>query len=1496
MLHKYGIKPDEIFNAIGEALVVIDNEMSIISVNRSYSELFGISPAETIGVVIRDLIDEQWNVPEICTLLEKSISIKEPFSDFLLKKKFTNLGYRVFLFKGHPFTSDRGEDYYLLSIEDITEKHKLLSELKETGTEYRETARDNSRNDESNLCKEILEFIPVGVVITDSNNEIQRINKSFTELTGISEEKVRSNKKRESIIDLLSEDEKRIEKTGNLYAGKGDAARLSSDYELMINENGKSRFFSVKQNPMFDFSGKVIGTIDIWQDITETKKVEKLFREKEQEYKTLTENIPEVIARFDRKLRHTFINDYGAKVYGIAKERIIGKTNAELGMPADKIDYWGRNFEEVFRTGKQKTINFDFKSPKLGYLYFSSILVPELNEKHETVSVLAITRDITEVRVTEDTLRSTLESISDGFFSIDKNWLFVYINSQAERLLNCRREEIIGKNIWDVFPMVNGTILESEFRRAQNGETRDFEYQFDSSEKIYHNRCFPRMDGGISVFLVDITERKRAERVFRQTENRLRVIYQSGMLGLFYWNTDGFITDANDKFLDMLGYTRQDLAFANVLWTQLTPSEYHAADEQGLAEIKETGVEKPYEKEFFRKDGTRIPVIIGAATYDDAHCEGIAFVVDISERKQIEKDIKKSEERFRAFVTASSDAIYRVSPDWKVMRMLRGRNFITDTDKPNSHWMNEYVLKDDQSKVQSAINEAVNKRGIYKLEHRVLRVDGSIGWTSSRAIPMIDENGEITEWFGTASDITERKRLEVQLRKERDLLEAIIETIPVMITVYDPQLKEIRVNRALEQITGWTNEDARKSNLMELVYPDTEYRSKVAEFMISLAPGFRDFIMSGKDREAIESSWANVRLPDGRQVGIGIDNRERKRDERELQISAERFRRITSSNIIGITMGDMDGNLIYANDYFLDVIGYNRESVVVNNISMLRQTPAEYLYLIDKANEELRKKGSALPYEKEMYRRDGSRIWVLIASMVLPGLGDMIFSFVLDISVRKKALEETQARKAEIEAILSSFPDGYVVYNRDATIRMFNNVARNILKYPQEIERSSSRRRIDFLKLSKINGQPFQIEEIPYIKALRGEFVKNMLMKFSRDNETVWISVSASPILIDNKIYGAVAQISDITELHNLQEQLTNERNFVDAILETSGALILVLDSKGSIVRFNRACEHLTGYSNSEVIDRSFFDLFILEEEKESVISVISRLFKGEPVVEHENHWSTKSGEKRFIRWRNTIIKNNQGIVTYAIATGIDISDRKTLEELLNHRAEELVSANADLESFSYSVSHDLRNPLKIIDGFSSILLEDYADRLDKEGQDYLRRISSSSKKAQTLISDILNLSRIGRQEIKRENFDISTMVRSYLNELIQNEPKRLTDLVIQDGVYAFADPKLLHVALENLLRNAWKFTSKKDVTRIELSVIQIENKDVFIIKDNGAGFDNKFAKKIFEPFKRVHNEKEFGGTGIGLSIVKRVIDRHGGQIWAEGEIGKGAAFYFSLD
>jgi len=268
------------------------------------------------------------------------------------------------------------------------------------------------------------------------------------------------------------------------------------------------------------------------------------------------------------------------------------------------------------------------------------------------------------------------------------------------------------------------------------------------------------------------------------------------------------------------------------------------------------------------------------------------------------------------------------------------------------------------------------------------------------------------------------------------------------------------------------------------------------------------------------------------------------------------------------------------------------------------------------------------------------------------------------------------------------------------------------------------------------------------------------------------------------------------------------------------------------------------------------------------------------------------SGKYTTAYYEMVVFPSQEGI----IVLGSDITKRKQAEESLKSYAGELETANKELEAFSYSVSHDLRAPLRSITGFSTILLEDYKDELDNEGKSYLKKISDSGELMGQLMDDLLKLSRVMRSDLNFERINLSDMAHKIVDELRNDEPKRKVKVTIAPNMIANGDKNLLGLVLQNLLGNAWKYSSKTSEPRIEMGTVEHNGKQAYFVHDNGVGFDMTYADKLFKPFQRLHKATEFTGTGIGLATVQRIIRRHGGEVWAESKVGEGATFYFTLN
>jgi PAS domain S-box-containing protein len=367
----------------------------------------------------------------------------------------------------------------------------------------------------------------------------------------------------------------------------------------------------------------------------------------------------------------------------------------------------------------------------------------------------------------------------------------------------------------------------------------------------------------------------------------------------------------------------------------------------------------------------------------------------------------------------------------------------------------------------------------------------------------------------------------------------------------------------------------------------------------------------------------------------------------------------------------------------------------------------------------------------------------------------------------------------------------------------------------------------------------------------------------------------------------------NITARKEAEEALKeSEEKFSKAFHSSPVGLVITHLPDGQWVDANETYLKMLEYTREEVMGRTSNDLNLYPDTNSR--TEIFRVLREEGKISNfELSLQTKTG--KVIDTLSSVEIFNLNNEEFSLSTNVDITERKKAEEELKQRTIDLEASNKELEAFSYSVSHDLRAPLRSITGFSAVLLEDYGEKLDKEGQQYLRKIQDSGELMGQLMDDLLKLSRVTRSDLRMEKLDISGMAREIISDLEATEPKRKVKVTIAPNMTAEGDKNLLSLVLQNLLGNAWKFTSKTVEPRIEIGVNEHKGKQPFFVRDNGSGFDMVYANKLFQPFQRLHKASEFAGTGIGLATVQRIIRRHGGEVWAEGKVGQGATFYFTL-
>lgn len=401
----------------------------------------------------------------------------------------------------------------------------------------------------------------------------------------------------------------------------------------------------------------------------------------------------------------------------------------------------------------------------------------------------------------------------------------------------------------------------------------------------------------------------------------------------------------------------------------------------------------------------------------------------------------------------------------------------------------------------------------------------------------------------------------------------------------------------------------------------------------------------------------------------------------------------------------------------------------------------------------------------------------------------------------------------------------------------------------------------------------------------------------------MWLWATAAPLhdAWGNRT-GVIEVIRDVTPQKEAEEALIQSEALYRGLFRGNHAAMLVIDpNTGVIVDANPAACQYYGYGRETLRSMRITDINTLPPEE--VAAELDRA-QAEPRNNFLFTHRLATGECRPVEVFSGPVEVNGKKLLCSIIH--DITARKQaeeevlrlnaeLEQRVQERTAELEAVNRELEAFGYSVSHDLRAPLRHIEGFSAALEEDYGDRLDGEALHCLQRVRAGAQKMERFIDELLQLSRISRSEIRKETVDLSEIARDIIDGFRRGEPHRVVTVVIPDGITATGDPVLLGMVLTNLLGNAWKYTGKRDSARIEFGRTVDNGRQAYCVTDNGAGFDQAYAHKLFGVFQRLHTDQDFAGTGVGLAIVQRIVQRHGGRVWAEGAIDRGATFTFTL-
>ncbi|MBP6095457.1 MAG: PAS domain S-box protein [Methyloversatilis sp.] len=616
--------------------------------------------------------------------------------------------------------------------------------------------------------------------------------------------------------------------------------------------------------------------------------------------------------------------------------------------------------------------------------------------------------------------------------------------------------------------------------------------------------------------------------------------------------------------------------------------------------------------------------------------------------------------------------------------------------------------------------------------------------------------------------------------------------------------------------------------------------------------------------------------------------------------------RESEARLFHAVRGSFDGAWdwdIGAGRYFLsprlsELLGLPQSMQPQTHDQLLERVHPEDLTRLNHAIDEHFLRRESFDIEYRMRHEHGHYLWVRDRGLATRSSQGKVLRFsgsITDITERKRAERAMHALAAEKQALLDDVPVA-IVYVRDGTIADCNRRCDEIFGY----------RRSDLIGQTV---QRFFASDVDLTALLEGA-IRSMPQPHAQevmlqrvDGSVLHAYVSVRQLEQDALPASDTIWIfSDDTARRRALDTARREEHFSAALVRSMPGVFFLLDSNGLLRRWNENLQAITDSTSTSLIGKPALDFFPapaharLRRKARRALTQRTASFEAELL----------SGGEPLVHAFSLYRIDLDGL-PHLLGTGLDIRAQKEAEQsmvALNQRLEtrvkertaELLTAMRELESFSYSVSHDLAAPLRGIDGFSRMIEEDYADKLDERGRDYLQRIRLATQRMHCLIDDLLGLARITRNEMHRRIVDVSALAQDVAAELTRGEPARQVEFSIDEGLRVYADASLFRIVIDNLLRNAWKFTSRHTVARIEVGCLKRGRELVYFVRDDGAGFDMRYANKLFGPFQRLHSVGDFAGSGIGLAIVHRIVQRHGGRIWAEAEVERGACFYFTLE
>ena len=877
---------------------------------------------------------------------------------------------------------------------------------------------------------------------------------------------------------------------------------------------------------------------------------------------------------------------------------------------------------------------------------------------------------------------------------------------------------------------------------------------------------------------------------------------------------------------------------------------------------------------------------------------------EITARKLVEQRIEESERRLRSTFEQAAVGMVHLALDGTILsanqRLCRILGF--DPGRIEGKHFDHLLYPQDLGRDRQALEDLrAGSLAVFSGERRCLRSDASTLWCQLTVSLQRTADGTPEAFIGVIEDVSSRRQAEEALRANEARQRMLMELLPDAVIIHRNR-RIVMVNRAALTLFGAIrSEEMVGRDIVECVHPDFQERvaRRISYLEAHLATGLRlpsaEQIYMTLQGAAIdvEATAAIVDFADGSAIlTVARDISERKEAERALAAREQLLRAMAQTVPAVLMQLDRDLRVEFVNAAALEALGRREEEVLGHGL-------AEFLAVA-------RYRGIEAEFERalrgETVEREGTS-WLAPERQVhetlrprLDETGEVlgVYLFSYDITARRQAERALQEGEVRLRAVTDTIPASIIEFDADVIIRYLNRRAADAFGVAQEAALGKSLRELLPMNVAVLLEQRYR-------RALAGEsFVYEGESNLFPDRQ---VQVTYVPRRgLGGEITGFYTFGYDVTERYQAEKALRASEERMRMVADTIPGVMISVNREGRFTFVNRGFLSAIHLPADQVIGRLIAEVYGAERyaRLEPLVDMVlagrelslesSSVFHGDRVI-HSTYLPQYDGERRVI-----------GFYYF----GYDITAQKTaeaevrrlnadLERRVAARTSELEASNRELEAFAYSVAHDLRTPLRAIDGFSQAVMLQSKTPIDETMRQSLDRVRAASQRMGQMIDDLLRLARVTRGEMRRQEINLSQLAQEILFTLQQTEPRRTVELSIAPEIMGNGDPILLHAVFENLLGNAWKFTRRKTKAKIEFAQVETPTGRAYCVRDNGAGFDMAYANKLFSPFQRLHGAEEYAGNGIGLATVHRILARHGGRIWAEAAVSRGASFFFTL-